>query len=516
MRHVLAAAAPLFLAALSLSAQIPDARLLPSGALRWSFTPSWNNWDRVLDENGNERLLRSLVSSDSAGTDLFSTLTPAETAVRGIIGNSSYRLTLGAMKTTLDADVRRFPLEFAVGLGPRITVTGTFPLVVTRANSDLTLDSTKGNAGWNQFASQSGSPTGLAQVTNLLTQLGSAATQLSQRIAAGTATCAQPATTVLSRTQSLRGNLSTLAGSGSLVLPAAAPTAGSAAGAAIASAVSTMWQDLVTCGVTGINSSLNMPLPTRRFSSADVQTMLTAPGLGYQGSEFEYTKLTGLGDAELGVRFGVVQAAHARVVVFGTARLPTGTRDAPENFIDLAPGDRQVDVIGGFEVALEPGSNVSLSLAVTFTRQFPDELSRRIAPLDQIISAEPFTLVRRDLGDQLVLSAFPGIRLNDAFRVYGGGTYYRKGADRYTGGINAEVLNARTAMETMSFGGGIQYRSVGGARQLPVEAGLTYSAVYTGSGGFTPKATMLTMYLRFYYWLWGGTANGARRTGSGN
>lgn len=516
MRPVLRAAALLFLAAPSLRAQIPDARLLPRGTLRWSFTPWWNSWDRVLDTTGTQRLLRGFVSSDSAGADLFSTLTPAETAVRGIIGDNTYRLTLGALKTTLDADVRRFPLEFAVGLGRRVTVTGTFPLVTTRANSDLTLDSTKGNAGWNQFASQSGSPTGPSQVASLLGQLGTAATQLAQRIAAGTATCAQPAQTVLSRTQSLRGNLATLAGSGTLVLPPAAPTLGSPAGAAIVSAVSSLWQDLATCGVTGINSSVNMPLPARRFSGGDVQTMLTAPGLGYEGSEFEYTKLTGLGDAELGIRIGIVQAAHARVVVFGTARLPTGLRDKPENFIDLAPGDRQVDVTGGFEAALEPGSTVSLSLAGSFTRQFPDELDRRIAPPDQIINPAPVARVRRDLGDQFFLSAFPGIRLNDAFRVYGGGTYYRKGEDRYTGAINAEVLDTRTAMETMSFGGGIQYRSVGGTRQLPVEAGLTYSAVYTGSGGLTPKATTLTMYLRFYYRLWGGGGPAERGTGSGS
>lgn len=105
--------------------------------------------------------------------------------------------------------------------------------------------------------------------------------------------------------------------------------------------------------------------------------------------------------------------------------------------------------------------------------------------------------------------AFPGVRLNDAFRVYAGGTYFRKGADRYSGATNADQLSTGTSMESLSFGGGIQYRSVNPSRQLPVEAGLTYSAVYQGTGGFTPKSTTLTMYLRFYYWLWGSRAPAA-------
>src|SRR6185503_6100844 len=130
-RHFLAAVF-LSLAALPLRAQIPDARLMPAGAFRWAFMPSWKSWDRVLDVNGNERLLTSLASSDSAGADLFSTLTPAENAVRSITGNPSYRLTVGALKTALDADSRRFPLDFAIGLGSRITLTAGIPLVVTR------------------------------------------------------------------------------------------------------------------------------------------------------------------------------------------------------------------------------------------------------------------------------------------------------------------------------------------------------------------------------------------------
>src|SRR5262249_21764534 len=136
---------------------------------------------------------------------------------------------------------------------------------------------------------------------------------------------------------------------------------------------------------------------------------------------------------ELGLRFGAVMSPHASVVLFGGARLPTGTRGDPSNFLNLPPGDHQLDTFGGFEAVLDPGSFLSLSLAGSYTRQFPDQVDRRLVPIDQVITTAPVTHVNRDLGDYLYVAAFPGLRLNNAFRVYGGMTYFRKGADHYTG-----------------------------------------------------------------------------------
>lgn len=518
-------AAVLLLAALPLRAQIPDARLMPAGAFRWAFTPSWKSWDRVLDVNGDERLLTSLASSDSAGADLFSPMAAAEKAVQYIIADTTYRMTLGAMKTALDADARRFPLDFAVGLGRRVTFTAGFPIVVTRMNAVLTLDSTSGNLGWNQMATAAGNSGGASQIATLFSQLDASLMQLNIRLAPGGALgcpggpqCG-PATSAYNRAAALRYNLNTLVGQvaniaaiptpgfrvvGPAGAQSAAPLATSAAGLAINAAILSVSQLLALYGAPGITETL--PLPAKRLSASDVQTIVGTPALGYGDSPFDYTKVTGLGDAELGIRVGAVQTPHARVVLFGGARLPTGKRDSPLNLIDIAPADRQLDLTAGFEAALEPGSTIALSLAGSFTRQFPDELDRRVAPQEQVITTAPVVRVRRDLGDELYLSAFPGIRLNDAFRVYAGGTYYHKGADRYSGTADADSIGIRTEMQATSFTGGIQYRSVGGAEKLPVEAGLTYSAVYTGSGGFTPKATTLTMYLRFYYRLWGAKA----------
>jgi hypothetical protein len=58
-------------------------------------------------------------------------------------------------------------------------------------------------------------------------------------------------------------------------------------------------------------------------------------------------------------------------------------------------------------------------------------------------------------------------------------------------------------MESMSFGGGIAYHAVR-TSGLPVEAGVDYRAVFSGSGGQTPKSTTLNFYLRLSWRIFGG------------
>src|SRR5262245_55331686 len=213
MRRFLTAAGFLFCAA-PLRAQIPDARLVPSGAFRWSFTPSWVSWDRYIIENGNERLLDSYASSDSAGADIFPTLAASDNALRTITQNSTFRVNLGKLKTALDNDRRTFPFEFSVGTGSRLTLSATVPIIVTRVQATVTLDSTLGNSGWNPLLTLSGIPNGATDINQFLNQLDNGITSLSSRIAAGTALCGAQAPAILARAQATRAAVATLYGVG--------------------------------------------------------------------------------------------------------------------------------------------------------------------------------------------------------------------------------------------------------------------------------------------------------------
>jgi hypothetical protein len=64
--------------------------------------------------------------------------------------------------------------------------------------------------------------------------------------------------------------------------------------------------------------------------------------------------------------------------------------------------------------------------------------------------------------------------------------------------------------QVLSLGWGIAYRATrpqrdttGTKTAMPVEAGLSYQATYAGSGGLVPQSTMLNLYLRVFYRLWG-------------
>ena len=58
-------------------------------------------------------------------------------------------------------------------------------------------------------------------------------------------------------------------------------------------------------------------------------------------------------------------------------------------------------------------------------------------------------------------------------------------------------------MQALSFGAGIAYRSdmTSTGRTLPVEAGFNYRWAFSGSGGLTPKANSVQLYVRLFYRL---------------
>src|SRR5258707_1382599 len=71
--------------------QAIDARLVPTGVLRFAFTPEYQTWDRMFDASGSVIPLGKYLSSDSAGADRFPTMVASQAAIFGITGSQSYR-----------------------------------------------------------------------------------------------------------------------------------------------------------------------------------------------------------------------------------------------------------------------------------------------------------------------------------------------------------------------------------------------------------------------------------------
>jgi hypothetical protein len=243
--------------------------------------------------------------------------------------------------------------------------------------------------------------------------------------------------------------------------------------------------------------------------------MLQDSAYGHAADPLEFVKFRQkLGDAELGVRVGLLRAGALRTVVSGTVRLPTGKLDSPDNYTDIGTGDGQPDIELGFEGYWQPSPFLALATMASYNLQLTHQLVRRATSHDEPL-APLFTrgTVSRNLGDELRVGVFPSLRLSDAFTVYGSALYYRKSTDRFTvvdptdSGYagNPSRLEFETTQSTWSFGGGVFYRAARGrtGAALPVEAGVDYRAALRGSGGQTPKSVSLNFYLRLF-WRWSG------------
>jgi hypothetical protein len=489
--------------------------------LRIGFLPSYAHYDTRFDSSGTVQPLGAALNLDSAGSNFLPLLAAAEAAVRDLTSDSSYRMVLGKVKLPLDADIRRFPLDLSLGITRWLTLTVRVPLVKTRVQGVFKLDSTTANVGWNQATQAALNSQNLSQILSLLSQLGTAIATLQTRIAQGNYGCptsaqCQSANALLARAQRLLADLNAMTGPpGTSGLPPVAPLASSAAGLKIQAAIAAVESGFASFSVQPPTGTL--PLPATMLGTTDVGTTILQNGeFGYGLLPLSTVRISGLGDVEARLRVGLLGGDRFRLVLTGGARLPTGFNRSPLHVFDLGTGDRQLDLEGGLEFAFEPG-RVDLSGQALYTRQFADQVVMRWAPPERPIALITDQLLTdRKLGNVFRVAVYPSLVLSEGFRVYGSAYYWHKAADTYspangpppTTASPADVARG-TGGQSLSLGGGIAYRAARAQRDttgaptgLPVEAGLSYQAAFSGSGGLVPKSTMLNLYLRFYHRLW--------------
>lgn len=501
--------------------QYVDARVTPRGQLRVAFQPSYAHYDTRFDSSGAIQPLGGYLSPDSAGSNFLPTITQAEAAVRRITGDSSYRMNLGKVSLPLDADVRRFPFDFSLGLTSWLTLSVRVPLVKTRVQGAVSVDGTGANVGFNLAASD----TAAGKIQNVLSGLGAAITALQGNIDRGDYGCpvspdCDSKKLLLAEAQAFWSDLTILAGTPGSTnpLPPVAPTAFSIAGTTLLSRLTSLATQLLAAGAGSVPTTFS--LPASPLDTAGLQAIMTDSAFGYDLLRLATPRRTyTFGDVEASLRIGLLQRERLRAVLTAGVRLPTGQRADPRHLFNLGTGDHQLDVEGGVELAWEPGA-LGLSGTVVYTHQFSDQLPMRWAPPEQPIAPIAYLYTTdRQLGDVFRAAAYPSLRLSEGFRVYGSVYYYHKAADSYSlpaavtpvpGTPTAQDVARGSGGQALSIGGGIAYRNTrpqrdttGTKTALPVEAGLSYQAAYSGSGGLVPQSTMLNLYLRVFYRLWG-------------
>jgi hypothetical protein len=484
---------------------------VPAGAVRVELEGSIDIYDtRWLD--GHREPLGSDLTSTAVGSNLLPRLDLADTLIGRITGISDYRTNLGALATDAQPDVSRGFLGASLGLTKAITIFGRLPLVRSRVQSAIALDSTSGNVGANP---------GEAQEAAFFQSFDAALTDLQTRIAAGTydsdPTTRALAEAALADGASLRADLFEL-----LVDPTTAagfvPTASSEAGGEIATRIATLQSVLSgSLGVTGFAETL--VLPTNRATTSELLQYVgdLAGPVALRTGE---SKVTFRGDAEAGAALTLIdhwdrgnRPGGFRAALETLVRFPTGSIARQDRLLSLGTGDRQTDL--EFRLTTDLGAGRwGTRLEADYNRQFPADYLLRVAPHTQPFAGiNLLTAVRRDPGDIVTLTARPFFRLAPTFALLGTVSHWSRQADEVSyataadeiPGVPASVLAEDTKASATVLGIGVTYANLGamrpGGKGLPVDASWSYERIVSASGGIVPNAHRVRASLRVYVGL---------------
>lgn len=487
---------------------VPRADLPPGGAIRITVDPIISYWyEEVLD--GAKRPLGWFLTGDSVGAQVPQ-LARLNQDMAVATGTTALAVNLGKAVLALRGERRVTPLGIEFGLSDRLSLGVRVPLVRVKTSAGLSLDSTNANLGLNPRFAVPGAD---SLYTAFFQDFDAAVTQLRANIAGnaygcpGSPQCAQ-AIAFADSAEAVRDALRRAAYGGgpsdaAPYLPTVTSTIGIALGANVAriqNQFSTTW------GVPGFGETFLLPTPLA--TAAGVQSVTDAFPPGYAAAQFRDTPERlrfWLGDVEVQARFRAVHTRSYTATIGALARLPTGHPDSPNDFIDLAAGDAQLDLEGELTQELRVGP-LWLNAAARAGVQTKGERERRVGPGTDVLLARGATaLLNWDPGNYFVLDVAPLVRLHPNFAAGLTVGWSTQGDDRYSyrseedsvaveaelgTPVTANLLDAGTGISRVRLGGAVTF--VG-----PVfEGSFVIERVVNASGGWTAAQTRFRLVMR--------------------
>ena len=489
-------------------AQGENAVPMRAGSFRFSIGAQWwqaterfgaPNPNRPLLVDGTREPLGIDYGSDSLGITQLPFLLTYQTQLRSLTGLGTYALNLGRSQLTLNASVRHQPIRLAWAPSRRLGFTVSVPIVRARMSAFLngpdSTPATQGNVGLNsEFLTPGARDTFRFQADSALRLLQLQATS-------GPAGLRAQAQAELAALQPLLCGLSTFATSsggdasspcftaGAGMYSALLPVVGSAAADSITarlasgqSSYATLRAQYAAQGVTLPPLDAAFALPATPLDSNDLRRLFSDPTGPLAGDSLTEVVRTGIGDIEVGGWFQIADRARFRSQLGLMVRLPTGTMDSPDNFIDIGTGDHQTDVEVALRNDLVLSRNLWLHLGGRYGVQMADQLSRRVTPwYIPLAPASSKATVTRNLGDYLAVDLVPNLQLDDAIGVGIGWHYFHQGATTYEYvnsadqariGLNADVLGLATSVSRMRVGAGVTFSTGRALRPRPRAAAL--------------------------------------------
>ena len=489
-------------------AQLPPVGV-PGGIIRVELDGSLETFDRRF-RNGQREGYGMDLSSPALGSDRIPSLLDAEVRIGRIIGNTGYRINLGALTTDALADVGTGSAGLALGLTDRITIFGRLPLVRARVQQATGLTSTTADGGLNP---------GSVSQQPFFQSFDAALATLSAKLAAGDYNT-DPSTRALAEATlaeagELRADLFGLLADPSTASPVV-PTTSSGTGAAIL--------DRVTGLQSTLSASLDVPgfsiapaLPSAPLDEDGLRQLLAGP-LALRVGE---SSVTFRGDAEVGASLTLIDRwdrgssrGGVRTAVSALVRLPTGVRERGDTPLDIGTGDGQTDFQLDLTADLGAGA-FGARLAGTWVRQLASDIQVRVAPPTQpLVGADRLTFVRRDPGDIIAINVHPFFRLARTLALRAGVQHWSRKADEVSyrspedalPGIDPGVLAQETAANATVLSAGITYSNPGrlgpGGTGLPVDASWSYERVLRSGNGRVPDTHRVKGQFRVYFGLW--------------
>jgi hypothetical protein len=498
---------------------------VPKGAARFDIRGEFSSADSRYRGGAYEDYLADF-ATPALGSAFWPALRSADSLVGLVTGQSAYRLNLGSQSASGQLTIGTGTIGVALGLTRRLTIFTNIPLVTTRVQARLTLDSAGADAGLNPAHPTLGNQADQARAAQFFTDFTTALTTLDSRIAGGVY-AGNPQQDALARAISARGAqmldaLTTITAGGASASPFL-PTAGSGTGLAVTGAVRGLQDTLANqLGVGGFGS--DPVLAAGRLTEAEFYDFVSNPVGPVVGLPLREARLSRLGDMDLGAVYTLVdhwdrpgRLGGERLAVQALLRLPTGLRDSPSNFFDVGTGN------GRYEVGVSGTADIGHShwgarLTGGYLWRLPALRVRRVAdPSQPIAWFDRATNLQLDAGDLLSLGARPFFRLAPGLAIHAAADWWRQGADRATyrqavdsiPGISANELTRNSATSGFSVGGGVSYvgRAVRECQASqhcgwPIEASWTYTRTRSGTGGRVPAFRTTRLEIRWYQRIW--------------
>ena len=494
----------------------------PKGALRVDFRGSFESADQRIFQGRTEDYLADF-GSPAFGSDRLPQLASADSLLSVILGQPGSRINLGTQRANGQLTIGTGTIGAALGLTSRLTLFGDIPLVTTRVQARVTLDSTGGNAGLNGAAPGLGNSIDQSAAATFFSNFTLALQALDTRITNGdyAGSLDTLARAVLARGTALQSQLSALTNDPLSASPFL-PTAGSPAGRQILTTVQGLQDTLAnSLSVSGFNTAPF--LPQSSVTDGQFHDALANPLGPFAAFPLAESKIARMGDMDVGAIYTLVdrfdRPGHLggfRLAATGLLRLPTGQRDNPDNYLDVGTGNGRYEV--GISGTADAGAG-RWGTRVTggYLFRFAALRVRRLTPPGQ-----PYpvyirrTNLRVNAGDILSLGVQPYVRLTGNFAAHLQADYQRIAQDRTAydrpidaiPGLDANILS-EGRRSALALGVGVSY--VGRAALecqahhrcgWPIDASWSYTQVVRGTGDRVTRFRTTRLEIRWYQRIW--------------